>query len=94
MSSAVFGDSLHYQTDTDSSGMPLPFPPEQVWCALLERANGTFGLDADRPYAVVFVSLHMDMYNADWVVHEGMGEPAGPQVRATLSTIGCDLGLD
>jgi hypothetical protein len=94
MSSTVFGDSLHYQTDTSSSGMPLPFPPEQVWCALLERANGTFGLDADMPYAVVFVGLHMDLYNADWVVHEGAGDPSSPQLRETLSAIGCDLGLN
>jgi len=100
----VYGDSAHYQTDEDyqeatdegestavwvGSGLrPLPFPPEEVWCALLEHKAG------EPQYGVAFVSLHQDIYNADWVVHE-----VGPDLFAPVSTqvasdLGCDLAVD
>jgi hypothetical protein len=109
MSHAVFGYSMYFSSDygpTWPSGNEptrLPYPPREVWCALVEQAN----LDADpegsaggTTHEVLFVGLHMTMYNADWMVHKGT--PLGPASQAslsdaglqeTLSTIGCDLGL-
>jgi hypothetical protein len=41
----------------------------------------------------VFVGLHMNMYNADLVVHEGVRDLSSKQFEDDLVAIGCDLGL-
>ena len=90
VSSRVDGDTVCYQTDSSYSGMPLPFPPKEMWCVLLE----TDARSGVTPYGGVFVGLHMDMYNSDWVVHEIATDFSTPGFEETLSLIGCDLGLD
>ena len=104
VSLTVYGDSVFYQTDEDyqkSSGdaeatdywatdgrRPLPYPPEEVWCALLDR-------NAKAPQSgVVCVSLHQDIYNADWVVHEVGPDPFAPASIQVASDLGCDLEVD
>jgi len=104
VSLTVYGDSVFYQTDEDyqeSSGdaqatdywttdgrRPLPYLPEEVWCALLSRS-------AEAPeYGVVFVSLHQDIYNADWVVHEVGPDSFAPGSMQAASDVGCDLEVD
>jgi hypothetical protein len=57
--------------------MPLPFPPQEVWCARLEASG--------HAPAAVFVALHQDLYNGAWIIHE----PASG-VDQTLSAIGCE----
>jgi hypothetical protein len=109
MSRAVFGYSVHFPSDygpAQPSGndlMSLPYPPKEVWCALVEQAS----LDADPEgsadgptYEILFVGLHMTMYNADWMVHKGtpvgpaaQPGPSGIGLQEALSAIGCDLGL-
>jgi hypothetical protein len=66
-----------YQSD---SRMPLPYPPEDVWCVQLAQAATT------RP-AVVFVAYHQDLYNGAWVVHE----PVTATLAESLVWLGCDL---
>jgi hypothetical protein len=94
MSYSVLGDSVYFQTDypltwKEGGGpSPLPFPPRELWCALLE---GEDRLTGERSYAVVFVGLHMDMYNGDWMVHEGPTDRSLPALLQGLSTIGCDF---
>ena len=104
VSFAVYGDSTYYQTDEnykEASGQaeattvwtkeelrPLPYPPEEVWCILLERSAQTPG------YGVAFVSLHQDIYNADWVVHEVGPDPFAPESLQVASDLGCDLEVD
>jgi hypothetical protein len=94
MSESVFGDSVHFQTDTGPTHTgrlnlsSLYYPPKEAWCVLLEIA----GSAGDVSYAVVFVGLHMDMYNADLVVHEGVAL-SSPEFLDNLTTIGCDLGM-
>jgi hypothetical protein len=104
MSYTVFGDTVFYQTDVNyqeasseteptttlSSGgtRPLPFPPEEVWCVLLGGGSETTSS------AVVFVALHQDIYNADWVVHEAASDPFSPDSLNVASAIGCDLATD
>ena len=101
VSLAVYGDSVFYQTDEDyqkSSGdaeatdywatddrRPLPYPPEEVWCVLLNRNAGA------SQYGAVFVSLHQDIHNADWVVHEVEPDPFTPASIQVASDLGCDL---
>ncbi|MBN1135030.1 MAG: hypothetical protein JXM73_00495 [Anaerolineae bacterium] len=104
VSMAVYGGSLYYQTDQDyqtSSGdaeaddywatddrRPLPYPPEEVWCVLLERSAQT------PAYGVAFVSLHQDIHNADWVVHEAGPDPFASVSIQVASDLGCDLSVD
>ena len=91
MSYAVFGDSPYYQTDYGYSGekrsgpRPLPFPPDDVWCVLLERDHET--------YTIVFVAEHQDLYNADVVIHEGVSDLSTQSLVESVSRIGCDLVL-
>lgn len=91
MSHAVFGDSPYYQTDYSYSGerrsgpKPLPFPPDDVWCVLLERDHGT--------RTIVFVVEHQDLYDADMVVHEGASDLSSQSSVENVSQIGCDLML-
>ena len=90
MSDLVFGDSVHFQTDTGPTRTQranlaaLYYPPKEVWCALLSIGEGE-----QAPHTVVFVGLHMDMYNADLVVHEAPSDLSSSALAEILSTIGC-----
>jgi hypothetical protein len=69
--------------------MPLPFPPTEVWCVLLDVQPLTE--EAAPEHAIIFVAQHRDIYNADWLVHEGETAPFSPALVESLSRIGCDL---
>jgi hypothetical protein len=100
MSLAVYGDSGHYQTDygyqqRNVGAKPLPLPPQEVWCVLLElEQHGAVDPTEEGAYRVVFPALHQDLHNADWVLHEGAGDLTSQEFMESLSKIGCDLGLD
>lgn len=100
LSRVVLGDRAYFQVDRSYSGderygfQPLPFPPQEVYCVLLRHGTGAGGLSTEVGYAVVFVALHQDLYNAAWVVHEGPPDPFAPALAASLSRIGCDPSLD
>jgi hypothetical protein len=108
MSDATFGDSVYYQTTHNrwaqplawplvaaTSGSlsrsmvgarPLPFPPSEVWCVRLSEV--TSGVTA-----VIFVALHEDLYNADWIVHESRPAARIDDVLRDLNAVGCEVGL-
>jgi hypothetical protein len=94
MSDIVFGDSVHFQTDTGPTRTQranladLYYPPKEVWCALLSTAD-----EEQASQTVVFVGLHMDMYNADLVVHEAPDDLSSQALAELLSTIGCSFAL-
>jgi hypothetical protein len=89
--SGVSGDGVRFHTADGSPVLgSLRFPPDQLWCVLLKRVEPAPG---DRPYAVVFVGLHIDMYNADWLVHRATDDLASPELLEALSRLDCDLGL-
>jgi hypothetical protein len=67
-----------------SSGRPLPYPPQDVWCVLL--AGDQSGRTGD---LLIFVALHQDLYGAAWVVHEAGDAPFGSDLEADLREIGC-----
>jgi hypothetical protein len=71
MSKATYGDSVYYRTvysleQMAETGQPRPgnggravsFPPKELWCVLLSDGS------------LVVVGQHLDLYNADWVLHE------------------------
>jgi hypothetical protein len=94
MSGPVFGGSAYYQTDfgpvwTERDNLlPLPYPPREMWCVLLKDSTAANGSDATR---VVFPALHMDIYNADWLVHETSPDRDAGQM---LDAVGCALALE
>jgi hypothetical protein len=61
-----------------SGGTPLPYPPNDLWCAQLSSS------DSAAPQ-VVLAGLHQDIYNAEWVVHE-VTDPA-----TVLRSVGCQF---
>jgi len=84
LSRAVFRDNVYYPYDS------LPSPPARVWCVLVERERAS----GQRPSKqMLFVALHQDLHNADWVVHEGETAPFSPSFRQGLEQIGCEPGL-
>jgi hypothetical protein len=71
----------------------LWFPPEEVWCVLLRPESMTAqNLDEEAPDFAVFMALHIDLYNAGWVVHRISRKLAPSAVPEILATIGCSLG--
>jgi hypothetical protein len=94
MSDVVFGDSVHFQTDTGPTRTQranlaaLYYPPKEVWCALLSTAD-----EEQASQTVVFVGLHMDMYYADLAVHEAADDLSSQALAELLSTIGCSFVL-
>ena len=88
MSGPVVGNSAYYQTDVkyatnDSNGgaRALPYPSNDLSCVLLTGSSGQ--------QWIVFVVLHEDMYNADWLVHEARTTWPSDELRGILDTIGC-----
>jgi hypothetical protein len=86
MSAETYSDTPLFQTSSFSSSSvatelePLPYPPEQVMCVLLHDGS---------QLQLVYVALHNNLYNADWVVHISP-DPWGSQViQFNLSSIGC-----
>lgn len=90
----VLGDSVYFQTDqpltwSHSQGLsPLPFPPKEIWCALLESKGEAVGAP---DYSVVLVALHMDMYNGDWLIHQAPADLF--TMDKGLSALGCKLEM-
>ena len=91
MSKATFGSGPYYRTtfsdrpSADQGSRALPFPPVEVWCALLRQSDST-------PPRVVFYAQHQDLYNADWIVHEPTAQTL-PELNASLAAIGCNVPL-
>ncbi len=63
----------------------LPYPPEEVWCVLLDVQ--------DQGQTPILVAAHMDLYNARWIVHEMPTLSTPKEVNALLDEIGCGLNL-
>ena len=97
LSDRVLGDSVYFQTDASltwavgSGPSPLPFPPKELWCALLA---GQDNASSEQSYAIVLVGLHMDMYNGDWMVHETAEDPFTLESQQMLTRIGCKMVLN
>ena len=102
LSGAVFGDTPYYRTDYDYSGegnrggpRALPYPPQNVWCALLEReGQAADRLAGETTQAVFFVAEHQDLYNADVLVHEVATDLSAEALTQRLSQLGCEPLLE
>jgi len=71
------------------------YPPQAVRCALVVRTHPTDGGEIESVRHVVYLAHHSDaLYRVGWLAYEGPREPFGPQLKADLASIGCDLGLE
>jgi hypothetical protein len=61
---------------------PIPYPPEQVMCVLVEVA--------DQPQ-LLYVSLHNSLYNADWIVHVSNDPWGSPFLRSRMDALDCAI---
>ncbi len=69
--------------DGAREGRALPFPPRDLWCVMLAEDGGKG--------RVIYLAQHEDWYNAEWIVHEGIGSPGDADLAAHLREVGCDL---
>jgi hypothetical protein len=93
----VFGDTVYYDTENRyeykldyNPGMPLPYPPKEVWCILLKVEPAASAGPAHLQW--VLAALHQDIYNAGWVIHAAKGDDLTAEVLQRISRIGCDPG--
>lgn len=85
MDTVPLSDTLKFNYSPPNGSHPIPFPPAEVWCVALNEQGGST--------SIVFVALHQDLYNADWLVHESSTYANTGELNKRLSDIGCDLRL-
>jgi hypothetical protein len=83
LSRAVWGNQSY-------TAKPLPYPPDTLYCIQLEYQSG--GSSPRRQ--LLFVALHRDLHNADWILHEGDYEPFSADLTLDLRALGCVSVLD
>jgi hypothetical protein len=95
MSGLTFGDTAAFQTTYAYTSLAsrgytaLPFPPTDVWCVRLTQRRGLEGGSEETTAPVVFVARHSNLYNADWVTHEPLGDTSAADLDAMMATLGC-----
>ncbi len=62
---------------------PLPCPPEELWCVRPDSVDPS----AD----IVLVALHVDLSNADWVIHELPVAWSAGERGSMLGELGCKV---
>ena len=103
MSRSSYGDSPYFQStygyqsprqqsaaaqesdvirEEDNARRAIPYPVENLWCVYI---------DGGQSLEVVYLALQEDMYNAGWLVHEGLAPAGDPNTAVTLTEIGCPL---
>ncbi len=77
-------------TDHGDSGVPLPNPPVDIWCILLERENPLpVSLENLR---VVYAARYDALYAADWVILESAPFRTLNEINQRNTQIGCNIG--
>lgn len=107
LSGPTWSDRPYFQVDHTYSGQsaarlkPLPYPPGDLWCALIEQnTRYSDNTNVTHRRQIVFVALYQDLYFSQWVVHEMIndppagGEPGPPEFPEILAGVGCTQLLD
>jgi hypothetical protein len=83
-SESVIFETTHTQDTEYTIGLqPMPYPPQQVMCVLL---------NIDNQPQLVYIALHNSLYNADWIVHISPETWGSLTLKIQLDSIGCSLG--
>ena len=74
------------QVRRNAERKPLPYPPQALWCAFLERQppGGT------KQFPGVFLAGHGDLYNATFGVHEALPDLPTPLLEDQFRQAGCN----
>jgi len=96
MSSSSWGDGHHFaphSSQVDPSALlPLPFPPQDLWCALLTHKYTTDpALNVPNERRIVLVAQHSDLHHTEWVVHTLPGLFGSPATQQILVAVGCSF---
>lgn len=86
-SAATFGDGSYFVVNHDQAGLgagdgnlrPLPYPPDDLWCAALGAGR------------VVFIAQHQDLYRSAWAVHETPAGFSAAELAGLLRRVGCPV---
>ena len=70
---------------------PLPFPPTEVWCAQLQPSEHTQKCSKKSPSWIVIIATHVDLYNADMVIHELDPDSNSFKTSQIIQALGCNL---
>jgi hypothetical protein len=76
--------SEHVVTSSGGNSPALPFPPEEVWCALLA--------DESQEQVIFVARHHREPYFTEWVIHQGPRAPFPESLLSTLVEVDCNLG--
>ena len=79
----ALSDSLKVTAYRKNGTVPIPFPPVELWCVVLNEAA--------KPPSVAFVALHRDLYYAEWLVHEPSSYADIGELNRRLSSVDCNL---
>jgi hypothetical protein len=87
MSAETFNDSVIFDpsynlTPHSAELQPMPYPPQEVVCVLLGDGG---------QLQLVYVTLHSNLYNADWIVHIPTDPWDSSMLRSSLASLGCSL---
>ena len=93
MSGPVLGNNPYYRVDqvfteeyrAKSGQRALPYPPQDLSCVLLGAKESS---------SVIFVALHQDLYNAQWLVHESRDLWPSDALLAQMEQVGCVFKAD
>lgn len=90
MSAVSYSPSVIFETSQNSSPeyasalLPMPYPPDEVWCVLLKDG---------KQQQLVYMALHNSLYNADWIVHIPSEPWGSPALQTNLQTLGCSFDI-
>ena len=87
-------DTLDLMPDDAPSGslMPLPFPPEKLWCVFIKKTMDTeSSFDGQVKTELVLVALHQDLYSADIIIHEIVAQSPEVDMEEMVLRIGCEI---
>jgi hypothetical protein len=90
MSDQSFSDSIAFQTSQISGSeyaaslQAMPYPPAELWCLLLKDGHQE---------QLIYMALHNNLQNADWVVHIPSDPWGSLQLQSNLQNLGCTFDL-
>jgi GAF domain-containing protein len=88
----VFGTNGYYEVDMpqNKGSMPLNYPPQEVWCLLVEVRQQASSSSECR---LLFAVEHSDLYNATWVIHVPLQDLSDYGLHQEMERIGCEVPI-
>ncbi len=82
--------SILTEVQTSSIIGSITYPPKEAWCAWLSLTNTTYNIPGRKALSsVIFIALHEDLYNAEYIIHEVNTQSSDQLLMDRLTKIGC-----